>query len=163
MDFLEFKDSEMSKADLHNCMLFKGVDGKYIDEFLENCEEVELPKGEFLFRQNEIGDSMYIVEQGELQIILEQNSTGSDTKEEQLIGVFKSGALLGELCVFGQLKRAASIRALADCRLLKIEGEDFRVRIYSKDLDALLICYNIAKLLSQRFITLLSLRHSPNV
>ncbi|CZR33627.1 Cyclic nucleotide-binding domain [Legionella pneumophila] len=106
---------------------------------------------------------MYIVEQGELQIILEQNSTGSDTKEEQLIGVFKSGALLGELCVFGQLKRAASIRALADCRLLKIEGEDFRVRIYSKDLDALLICYNIAKLLSQRFITLLSLRHSPNV
>ncbi|WP_457609324.1 cyclic nucleotide-binding domain-containing protein, partial [Legionella pneumophila] len=43
--------------------------------FLENCEEVELPKGEFLFRQNEIGDSMYIVEQGELQIILEQNST----------------------------------------------------------------------------------------
>ncbi|HHT9952640.1 TPA: cyclic nucleotide-binding domain-containing protein [Legionella pneumophila] len=153
----------MNKADLHNCVLFKGIDEKYIDDFLENCEEVELPEGEFLFHQNEIGDSMYIVEQGELQIILDQNSTDSDPQEEQVIGVLKSGALFGELCVFGQLKRAASIRALVDCRLLKIEGEDFRIRIYSKDLDALLICYNIAKLLSQRFITLLSLRPSLNM
>ncbi len=163
LGLLEVKDSEMSKADLHNCMLFKGIDEKYVDEFLENCEEVELSQGAFLFHQNEIGDSMYIVEEGELQIILEHNSTGSTSHEEQVIGVLKSGALFGELCVFGQLKRAASIRALVDCRLLKIEGEDFRIRIYSKDLDALLICYNIAKLLSQRFINLLSLRDSLNV
>jgi len=163
LGFLEVKDSKMNKDDLHNSMLFKGIDEKYIDEFLENCEEVELPQGAFLFHQDEIGDSMYIVEQGELQIILEQNLTAPDSQEEQVIGVFKRGASFGELCVFGQLKRAASIRALVDCRLLKIEGEDFRIRIYSKDLDALLICYNIAKLLSQRFINLLSLLHSPDV
>ena len=70
LGFLEVKDSKMNKDDLHNSLLFKGIDEKYIDEFLENCEEVELPQGAFLFHQDEIGDSMYIVEQGELQIIL---------------------------------------------------------------------------------------------
>lgn len=39
----------MEEFDLHNCSLFRGVDEKYIDEFLASCELVELPQGEFLF------------------------------------------------------------------------------------------------------------------
>lgn len=139
----------MSEFNLHNCLLFTGVDEQYIDEFLASCEFIELHQGEFLFHQNEIGDAMYVVESGELEVILNQ----AESQESQVIGTRESGALIGEFCVFGQRKRSASIRALVDSRLLKIEGEDFRTRIYSKDLDALLICYNIAKLLSERLIS----------
>ena len=143
----------MSEFDFHNCLLFRGIDEKYIDEFLASCESIELHQDEYLFHQNEIGDAMYVVEQGELQVILDQGIIGADSQEIQVIGTRESGSLIGELCVFGQQKRSASIRALVDSRLLKIEGEDFRIRIYSKDLDALLICYNIAKLLSESLIT----------
>ncbi|KTC91752.1 cyclic nucleotide-binding domain-containing protein [Legionella cincinnatiensis] len=143
----------MEEFDLHNCSLFKGVDEKYVDEFLASCELVELHQGEFLFHQNEIGDAMYIVEQGELEVVLDQGVAESDSQTPQMIGRRERGALIGELCVFGQQKRSASVRALVDSRLLKIEGEDFRIRIYSKELDALLISYNIAKVLGERLIT----------
>ncbi|VEB37230.1 cAMP/cGMP binding protein [Legionella sainthelensi] len=143
----------MEEFDLHNCSLFRGVDEKYIDEFLASCELVELPQGEFLFHQNEVGDAMYIVEQGELEVVLDQGIVKSDSQKPQVIGTRERGSLIGELCVFGQQKRSASVRALVDSRLLKIEGEDFRIRIYSKELDALLISYNVAKVLSERLIT----------
>ena len=151
----------MREFNLYHCLLFKGVDRPYVDEFLASCKRVELHQGEFLFHQNEEGDDMYIVEQGKLEVILEQN----DLQQLQVIDTREPGALIGELCVFGQQKRSASIRALVDSKLLKIEGDDFRVRIYSKELDVLLICYNIAKLLSERLIatnTLLALAlHHP--
>lgn len=156
----------MQEFDLHNCLLFQGVDEKYVNEFLASGGHVELHQGEFLFHQNEIGDAMYIVEQGELEVILEPIISGSESPEQRVIGTRESGTLIGELCVFGQKKRSASIRALVDSRLLKIEGDDFRVRIYSKELDALLICYNIAKLLSERLIStnaLLALRYPLKV
>ncbi|ARB93778.1 cyclic nucleotide-binding domain-containing protein [Legionella longbeachae] len=143
----------MEEFDLHNCSLFRGVDEKYIDEFLASCEPVQLRQGEFLFHQNEIGDAMYIVEQGKLEVVLYQGIVKSDPQIPHVIGTRERGDLIGELCVFGQRKRSASVRALVDSQLLKIEGEDFRIRIYSKELDALLISYNIAKVLSERLIT----------
>ena len=143
----------MSEFDLRDCLLFRGIDEKYTDEFLASCDLIDLRKGEFLFHQNEIGDTMYVIEKGELQVILDSDKKGSNSQEKQSVGTLKNGALIGELCVFGQQKRSASICALVDSRLLKIEGEDFRIRIYSKELDALLICYNIAKVLSERLTT----------
>ncbi|KTD09152.1 cAMP/cGMP binding protein [Legionella gratiana] len=143
----------MEEFDLHNCSLFRGVDEEYIDEFLASGDLVELRQGEFLFHQNEIGDAMYIVEQGELQVILDEGMAESNSQKTRIIGTRERGALIGELCVFGQQKRSASVKALVDSRLLKIEGEDFRIRIYSKELDALLISYNIAKVLSEHLST----------
>lgn len=155
----------MNEFDFHNCLLFKGVDEHYIDEFLTNCETVTLHPGDFLFHQNDVGDAMYVVKQGELEVILD-SGVGTDSQGKQVIGRREFGALIGEFCVFGQQKRSASIRALVESKLLKIEGEDFRIRIYSKDLDALLICYNITKLLSEQMIatnTLLTLHHPLKV
>jgi CRP-like cAMP-binding protein len=140
----------MNEFDLHHSLLFKGVDEVYINKFLSKCDLIDLPKGEFLFHQSEIGDTMYIIESGELQVLLDGDSTGPDAPKNQILGTIKEGTVIGELCVFGQQKRSASICALVDAQLFKIDGEDFRVRIYAKELDALLICYNIAKVLSER-------------
>lgn len=140
----------MSETNLRDISLFKGVDEQYVDEFLLSCKTINLKKDQYLFHKNEVGDSMYIVQDGKLQVLLDESSSGNNSQMEKIVSTLESGALIGELCVFGQLKRSASIRALVDSKLLKVEGEDFRIRIYSKELDALLICYNIAKVLSQR-------------
>ena len=143
----------MKKIDLKNSVIFKGVDEEYVDEFLAGCEAMELAKDEYLFRQNEIGDTMYIVESGELEIQLEKQAKATKGSNKQIIETVTTGTLIGELCVFGQKERSASAYALKKCKLLKIKGEDFRVRIFAKELDALLICYNIAQLLSARLGT----------
>ena len=142
----------MKEFDIKNSLLFKGVDEAYVNEFLENCEVIDLAKGEFLFHQHEVGDAMYVIKSGKLQVLLEKNSKDPNAQEKKILDTIGDGTLLGELCVFGQQKRSASICALEDSKLLKILGEDFRTRIYSKDLDALLICYNITNILSKRII-----------
>jgi len=143
----------MNTLNLHESFLFEGVDEKYVDDFLLDCERVQLQKNEFLFHRNEIGDSMYIIENGKLEIIFDEQTTQLKSLPKNIIPIFESGVVIGELCVFGQQRRSASICALEQSTLLKIEGQDFRARIYSKELDALLICYNIAKVLSQRLMS----------
>lgn len=138
---------------LHESFLFEGVDEQYVDKFLQDCERIHLKKDEFLFHKDEIGDSMYVVEAGQLEILLDEKNPNKSLHTMN-IPFIESGTIIGELCVFGQQKRSASIRALKDSTLLKIEGEDFRIRIYSRELDALLICYNIARILSQRLISM---------
>jgi CRP/FNR family cyclic AMP-dependent transcriptional regulator len=135
----------MDEFSLKNNSLFNGVDEQYIEDFLSSCDVVEFKKGECIITENEVGDNMYLIETGKVQISVNGKN----------IRTVDSGALIGELCVFGQKRRAASVFAEEDCKLLKIKGEDFRIRIYSKELDALLICYNIAKELSARFMDLL--------
>lgn len=135
----------MDEFSLKNNLLFKGVDEQYVEDFLSSCDVVEFKKDEYIIKENEVGDNMYLIETGKVQILVNGKN----------LSTLYSGALIGELCVFGQKTRAASVFAAEDCKLLKINGEDFRIRIYSKELDALLICYNIAKELSTRFMSLL--------
>ena len=135
----------MDDFNLKNCGLFTGVDEQYVEDFLSSCDVVAFKKGEYIIKENEVGDNMYLIEAGKVQILVNGKN----------IRTIDSGSLIGELCVFGQKRRAASVFAETDCTLLKIKGEDFRIRIYSKELDALLISYNIAKELTARFRDLL--------
>ena len=142
-----------SELNLQEIAIFEGVDEKYIEEFLASGKLIDLKAGDYLFHQNDIGDTMYIIQSGKLQITVSEKNPTNNLPSNKVLGNFESGVLIGELCVFGQVKRSASISALTDAKLLKFDGEDFRIRIYSKELDALLICYNIAKVLSQRLYT----------
>lgn len=142
-----------SELNLQEIAIFEGVDEKYIEEFLASGKLIDLQAGDYLFHQNDIGDTMYIIQSGKLQITVSEKNPANNLPSNKVLGTFESGVLIGELCVFGQVKRSASISALTDAKLLKLDGEDFRIRIYSKELDALLICYNIAKVLSQRLYT----------
>lgn len=144
---------------LSESYLFKGVDEQYINDFLASCVEVEIKKGDFIFHGNETGDNMYIVKQGKFEMILDESR--HDFPRQALDdSIMQTGSVIGELCVFGQKQRSASVMALEDSILLKIEGEDFRIRVYSKELDALLICYNIATLLSKRLMSTFRLLQS---
>lgn len=143
----------MTHIKLQKSALFEGVDEQYVEDFLSHGERVAIKKGEFLFHQDERGDNMYFVESGKLEVLVKGKShEGKSDDNEMILTLLEKGAVMGELCVFGQKTRSASVQALEDSTLIKVEGEDFRIRIYSKELDALLICYNIAKVLSERLM-----------
>ena len=96
----------MNEFNLYSASLFKGVDRVYIDEFLSCCDVVDVSSGDFLFHQDEIGDAMYIIERGSLQVILDYDV--ANPKGKQILGTLNRGSLIGELCVFGQQKSEIS-------------------------------------------------------
>jgi CRP/FNR family transcriptional regulator, cyclic AMP receptor protein len=135
--------------DIHNSLLFQGIDADYVEEFLASLpKSTRLKKGEFLWRQDDPGNSMYLLKKGKLDVLI--HSRLGDV--EQVIASIESGAVIGEVCVFGEKTRSASIQAAEDSELLVIEGEKFRERVKKNEVGVLLMCYNVTKLLTQRLI-----------
>ncbi len=134
---------------LHDSLLFENIDAKYVDEFLKTLPEpISLHKNDYLWRQGDSGHSMFLIESGKLEVLIFSQKDHADVT----IATLESGALLGEVCVFGEKTRSASIRVLEDSQLLNIDGEKFLQKVQEQDIGVLLMCYNISKLLTQRLL-----------
>ena len=80
---------------------------------------IEVPAGEFIFQENDLGTEMYIVHEGEVEIL---DSIGREMKR---LAVMEKGDFFGEMSLLDDLPRNASARALTDARLLRINGSMF--------------------------------------
>ena len=135
--------------DIRDSLLFEGIDADYVEEFLSSLPEpTRLTKGQFLWRQGDPGNSMYLLKKGKMDVLI--HSRLGDV--EQTIASIETGAVIGEVCVFGEKTRSASIKASLDSELLMIEGEKFRESVRNYEVGVLLMCYNVARLLTQRLI-----------
>ncbi|MEA2604303.1 MAG: hypothetical protein QOF89_5295 [Acidobacteriota bacterium] len=80
---------------------------------------LEFKAGEYVFREGDLGLEMYIINEGNVEIL---NHVGD---EEQVLAVLEKGDFFGEMSVLEDLPRAASARAATDIRLLQINGSTF--------------------------------------
>jgi CRP/FNR family cyclic AMP-dependent transcriptional regulator len=80
-----------------------------------------LSEGEVLFRKGDKGSSMFIIEEGSIEITIPI----PNQKREERISVLHEAEFLGELSMVDGLPRTASARALEPCRLLEMKREDF--------------------------------------
>ncbi len=77
--------------------------------------------GVYLCHQGDEGGEMFIIVQGEVEIIKETKN-----KADQIIYVAKAGEAIGEMEVLGKGFRTAAMRARGDIQLLTIQGVHFR-------------------------------------
>ena len=82
--------------------------------------EVELPAGDWLFRQGDAGDSLYVVRVGRLEVLREDDGLGGVP-----VRIIGRGEVVGELALVTGDARAASVRARRDSVLMRIEREHF--------------------------------------
>ena len=84
-------------------------------------EEVHLAAGEVLFRQGSWGDRIYVVEEGEIEIVAER-SDGS----ESVLAIVAAGKYFGEMGPLFNLPRTATARARTPARLVSYTVRAFR-------------------------------------
>jgi flavin-dependent dehydrogenase len=80
--------------------------------------------GDTLIRQGEIGDSMLVIQEGQVVLMREQDG------EEVFLGVRSSGEVLGENAIFEKEVHTATVRALSDVRVVTVDKENFNLRIH---------------------------------
>ena len=85
------------------------------DLFREEADTVELAPGDFLFREGDKRDSMYVLLEGEMDVRL-----GNYVVEKA-----KEGALIGEMALIDDSERAANAVAKTHCRLAQIDRQVF--------------------------------------
>ena len=74
---------------------------------------------EWLFRQGDEGDAFYVVRSGRVEVVVEHATA------PVVINVLRSGAALGELSLLTGARRAASVRAVRDTELLRLDAARF--------------------------------------
>jgi CRP-like cAMP-binding protein len=79
--------------------------------------------GEVIVRQGDLGDCMYVVQSGEVEVFL-------DTEVgEQRLAILQAGDFFGEMAVFEREVRSATVRAKEEARALKIDKKTLLRRI----------------------------------
>ncbi|MGE5235545.1 MAG: cyclic nucleotide-binding domain-containing protein [Acidobacteriota bacterium] len=75
--------------------------------------------GEYVFREGDPGNEMFIIQEGQVEIVKELRG------EERQLAVLEEGDFFGEMAVLEEMPRLASARALTDCVLLRIDASTF--------------------------------------
>ena len=96
--------------------------------------------GEIIIKQGEVGDCMYVIQEGEVEVIREESG------QEVQLAVRKEGDFVGEMAIFERDVRSATIRALGSVRVLTIDKRNFLRRI-SQDPS---LAFRIVETMSRR-------------
>ena len=93
-----------------------------LDRLMSELEVVNLASGEFLFREGDIGEQLYIVVSGELEIVM-----GPETGDVLVLNTLHEGEYIGEMSLIqpGGL-RTAGARARGDVVLLSMSRTQFK-------------------------------------
>lgn len=83
--------------------------------FRHDTEAIILASGDFLFREGESGDRMYVLLEGNMEIKL----------GDLVLETAAPGALIGEMALIDNSPRTASVVAKTPCRLAQIDQRRF--------------------------------------
>lgn len=100
--------------------LFGLLSRRLQDEIVGSAHPLRLPAQDWLFRQGEAGDRVYLVVSGRLRVVAESGD------EARALSVLGPGAVLGELAVLTRAPRSASVQALRDTDLLELDRRAVR-------------------------------------
>lgn len=119
--------------DLPRLELFKLVDELPVEEY---------EGGQYLFHEGDAGDSLYVVMDGKLEIVL-----AADSKDEMLLRVCGPGEYVGEMSlIMPKGKRTASIRARENSKLWVMSREKFNEVLQRWPL----LAYSMVGIMSER-------------
>jgi CRP/FNR family transcriptional regulator, cyclic AMP receptor protein len=100
---------------LKSLSIFKDTPEHILADLAPLMEEEEYEQGILIFKEGEIGDCMYIIHQGEVNI-----HKGGTT-----LAILKEKEVFGELALLDAEVRSASATTNTDCVLFRIEQEPF--------------------------------------
>ncbi len=96
--------------------------------------------GDVLVRQGEVGDCMFVLQEGEVEVLK------SEDGREAVVDVLKAGEMFGEMAIIEKQVRSATVRAITHVRVLTIDKKTFLRRVHEDPTLAL----NILKTMSNR-------------
>lgn len=89
-----------------------------VEVLLKYLRRIELPKDAYLFRQDESSDSMYFLESGKIEAVLENGKQKRLTETQQ-------GGIIGEIGFFLRVPRTASALVTEDAILYKLSRKSY--------------------------------------
>jgi len=84
----------------------------------------DFKQGDVIVKENEVGVALYVIASGSVEVV-----KGLGTANEQVLGKLNAGTFFGEMSLFDNHVRSASVRAAADCQCIVITKWDFNAEM----------------------------------
>ncbi|HEY3313459.1 MAG TPA: cyclic nucleotide-binding domain-containing protein, partial [Anaerolineales bacterium] len=134
---------------LREMSLFKELPRGELKYLAYSLRSLAMDANEIIFRENDDGESFYIVISGQVDVIM-----AMDTPDEKLLGTLGPGEYTGEMSlVIPGGKRSASVRTRSASQLLVMTREDFDELLHRQPR----VAYAMVKVISTR------LRRADNI
>ena len=116
-------DLNMSQTleSLREIQLFQGLPDEYLKQIIIHGHQYNYKDGDKIISQGEIGESVYILLEGEVNIIIH---TESGSKNH--VAALGEKSIFGELALLNNEKRSADVVATRSCIVFEINRYDFK-------------------------------------
>lgn len=120
--------------------LFYELYDEEILKIVEKCQVLSLTPGEFVFKENEEGDEIFLV----------LNGTAKVKKGDIEVSKLRKGDLFGEMVLLKENKRKADIEVDSYCDLLVLKYEDIFGLYESNNKVFSILMLNLSRMLATR-------------
>jgi CRP-like cAMP-binding protein len=129
---------------LQRMPIFGGIRDDILGFLLELSPVVRIPQDGFFFREDDEGQSMFVLEEGRVAVL--KRWQGADC----LLRNLERGDCFGEMALLDLSPRSASVRAVEDCAAIELSAASL-YQLYKKDLEQFaMIEMNMGREVSRR-------------
>ena len=130
---------------LRSVAIFKDLEDGELARVSEVCREQTFISGEYIFKEGESGNRLYLITEGEVRISRTIPGSG-----EEALAVLKTGSLFGEMAVFDRSERSTDAISNGGTKCITISRSDFELLLdFNRDL-AYKVLWAVVRMLSHR-------------
>ena len=130
---------------LRQVAIFKDLDDGELARVAEVCRNQTFQSGEYIFREGEPGNRLYLIVEGEVRISRTIPGSG-----EEALAILKPGALFGEMSVIDRSERSTDAISNGGTKVLTIARSDFELLLdFNREL-AYKVLWSCVRVLSMR-------------
>ena len=118
MDSLELKTDNLEL--LKNTPMFASLSESDLEKIAAVVREVQYNPDAFIYEEHSLGDSLYIVKEGQVRVTRSNDQGGQD-----LLATLDVGVMFGEFGLLAEEPRENSAQAIGNIMMLVISRDDF--------------------------------------
>ncbi|MCP3944810.1 MAG: cyclic nucleotide-binding domain-containing protein [Desulfobacteraceae bacterium] len=115
--------------------IFSGLSAAELAAIAAVTKELDYPEGRTVIKQNNIGETVFLIIKGRVEVIMEQ-----ENDKEIMLDHIESGGAFGEMALIDNAPRSATIRTIEPSQFLILHKQEFKETAMEFPRIALKIC-----------------------
>lgn len=137
----------MNPGELQTIALLRTLDERTLTRLASVVESRSFADGEPIFREGDLGEGMYFIASGRVQI---EKQTGGGAAERKVLSILEAGDYFGEMALFDRQPRSATAVAAGTTKTLWLSTEAFTALHGGADHAGLEVMFAMIRTASER-------------
>ena len=130
--------------------IFEGLDSGEIDNILSLGHEVACQNTEIIFEDSSLSSDFFILLDGRVSVEIDVSHMDKNGRQKVQLAILRAGDVFGEIGFLGGKRRSASVKAIENVVVLKINGKQLEGYIAENTHTGYRLMRNLSLILAQR-------------